>query len=86
MRHDLSIPEAVADPLIGQLRRADGISDQAFAKLLLAAADAYRASAILKIHHRRADVFYRTIGAGSLEAPVRSRVPEWSVQGAISEW
>lgn len=86
MRRELSIPEAVADPLIAQLRRADGISDQAFATFLLDAADAYRAGAISRLHRRRVDLFYKTIGAGLLDAPRSPAVNEWRFQGCTSDW
>ncbi|MBW6423617.1 hypothetical protein KX729_19340 [Rhizobium sp. XQZ8] len=86
MRRELSIPDAVADPLIAQLRRADGISDQAFAMFLLDAADAYRAGAISKLHRRRVDLFYKTIGAGLLDLPHAPKVTEWRFQGSTSEW
>ncbi len=86
MRREFSIPDAVADPLIAQLRRADGISDQAFATFLLDAADAYRVGAISKLHRRRVDLFYKTIGAGALEAPKRPIVAEWRFEGCASDW
>jgi len=86
MRKELSIPDAVADPLIAQLRRADGISDQAFATFLLDAADVYRTSAISKLHRRRVDLFYKTIGAGALEAPRIPVVTEWRFEGCVSDW
>jgi hypothetical protein len=86
MRRELSIPEAVADPLIAQLRRADGISDQAFATFLLDAADSHRVNAISKLHRRRADLFYKTIGAGTLDAPRTPAVREWRFEGCASDW
>ena len=86
MRREFTIGEAISDPLIAQLRRADGISDSAFARLLVDASDAYRATAILNLHRRRQDLFYQTIGAGGLVPLTQHRVPEWRLHGQVSDW
>ncbi|GGF77287.1 MULTISPECIES: hypothetical protein [Rhizobium] len=41
MKRDLTIEDVLSDPLIAQLRRADGISTPEFAQLLHAAAQIY---------------------------------------------
>ncbi len=43
MKRDLTIEDAVSDPLIAQLRRADGISTPEFTLLLRKAAELYGA-------------------------------------------
>jgi hypothetical protein len=41
MKRDLTIEDVLSDPLIAQLRRADGISTPEFARLLRGAAEIY---------------------------------------------
>lgn len=67
MDDELSIREAIDDPLIAQILMADGISAQGFASILAHSSEAYRATAIRRLHERRADLFYSMIGAGALE-------------------
>ncbi len=43
MKRDLTIEDVLSDPLIAQLRRADGISTPEFKRLLHTAADTYGA-------------------------------------------
>ena len=66
MQNELSIEDVIADPLIAQLRQADRVSTQDFVHLLATASDAYRAGRVARLHARRADFFYCTIGAGEL--------------------
>lgn len=67
MQKELSFDDIISDPLIGQLRQADGISTIDFARLMTRASETYRASRISRLHTQRADLFYRTIGAGELQ-------------------
>lgn len=66
MTIDLSLQETISDPLIGLMRRADGISTRRFVHLLTDAADAYQETALVRLHDSRIDHFYSTIGAGML--------------------
>ncbi len=89
MQKELSFDDLTSDPLIAQLRRADGISTPDFASLLFAASDAYRASEIARLNDRRADLFYRTIGAGGLQEDERVRslaIPGRQVENPIGCW
>lgn len=67
MNSDLSLQQAIADPLISLLRQADGVSTGRFANLLETAASAYEETALSRLHARRVDLFYRQIGAGGLD-------------------
>jgi hypothetical protein len=66
MQNELSIEDVISDPLIAQLRKADRVSTQDFISLLAKASAAYGAGSVANLHSRRADFFYRTIGAGEL--------------------
>jgi hypothetical protein len=66
MYSDLSFDELISDPLIAQLRKADGVSTPDFTRILLTAHESYRASKVRKLHKPHADQFYRAVGAGEL--------------------
>lgn len=84
MSRDLTLCQAVNDPLIALMRKADGVATPEFAKFLMAAADHYRVSDIDNLQKRRVDQFYRVIGAGEVEIrrPVRE-IPRTVVKGPI---
>ncbi|SFB58245.1 hypothetical protein SAMN03159496_05377 [Rhizobium sp. NFR07] len=69
MYSDLSFDEMISDPLIAQLRKADGVSTPDFTRILLSAHESYRAAKVRKMHKSHADQFYRAIGAGELMVP-----------------
>ena len=87
MSRDLTLCQAVHDPLIALMRKADGIETPEFAKFLMSAADHYRVTEIESLQRRRVDQFYRMIGAGDIHVapsrnPVRD-VPKHVVKGPI---
>jgi hypothetical protein len=86
MQNDLSLNDVINDPLIAQLRRADGMSTERFARLMICASDAYTASAIVKMHDKRVDLFYRGIGAGALDMAAQAKVEPWKLCGPVSSW
>jgi hypothetical protein len=69
MYSDLSFDDIISDPLIAQLRKADGVSTPDFNRILLSAHESYRASKVRKLHKPHADQFYRAVGAGELMVP-----------------
>jgi hypothetical protein len=69
MYSDLSFDDMISDPLIAQLRKADGVSTPDFNRILLSAHESYRASKVRKLHKPHADQFYRAVGAGELMVP-----------------
>ncbi len=87
MSRDLTLCQAVHDPLIALLRKADGIGTPEFAKFLMSAADHYRVTEIESLQRRRVDQFYRMLGAGDIHVrpkrePVRD-VHRHVVKGPI---
>lgn len=88
MHNELSFDDLTNDPLIAQLRQADGISTLDFASLLSKASRSYRQSEVARLHAKRADLFYRTIGAGDLEfkAERASEIQKWKMEGPIGRW
>ncbi len=68
MQRELTIDDVLSDPLIAQLRRADGISTPEFNELLLAASQAY---CVTKL--RKPRVAHRGDSASTL---IRSGVPD----------
>jgi hypothetical protein len=67
MRNELSLDDVLSDPLIAQLRQADGISAPDFARVLLTASESYRASKVRRLQKPHPDQFYRKVGAGELQ-------------------
>lgn len=87
MFRDLTLHQAIQDPLIAQMRKADGVCMEDFATFLMKAADHYRVSEIDALQRRRVDQFYRMIGAGDIDKrPLREparQVPKHVVKGPI---
>jgi hypothetical protein len=67
MYNDLSFDEMISDPLVAQLRKADGVSKTDFADLMQTASRTYRESRVKAVNASQADRFYRTVGAGQLQ-------------------
>ncbi|MGI2031661.1 hypothetical protein ACRQ1B_04630 [Rhizobium panacihumi] len=87
MFRDLTLHQAIQDPLIAQMRKADGIGMEEFATFMMKAADHYRVTEIESLQRRRVDQFYRMIGAGDIHVPppretVRD-MPKHMVKGPI---
>lgn len=87
MSRDLTLCQAVHDPLIALMRKADGIGTPEFATFLISAADHYRVSEFESLQRRRVDQFYRMIGAGDIHVPKPREpardVPKHVVKGPI---
>ncbi|MCB5202578.1 hypothetical protein LH464_08795 [Neorhizobium sp. T786] len=58
MPTDLTITEAISDPLIGQLLKADGMDKRSFAELLNNAAQEHLEQKLANLHEKRAEHFY----------------------------
>lgn len=63
MTTDLTVSEAVSDPLIALLRRADGVENAAFAALLREAARLQLDRRIDTLREKRASHFYKRLAA-----------------------
>ncbi|MBU1313314.1 MAG: hypothetical protein KJ947_07210 [Alphaproteobacteria bacterium] len=63
MEHDLSISEAVSDPLIALMLRADGMEPNAFAEMLSRAAREQLEQKISRLREERATRFYQVLSA-----------------------
>ncbi|HEX2146708.1 MAG TPA: hypothetical protein VHG11_03545 [Pseudorhizobium sp.] len=61
MSIDLTIKEALSDPLIGLMLKADGLNPQAFADLLDQAAEEQLQQRMSQLRENRADEFYRRL-------------------------
>ncbi|MGE7368145.1 hypothetical protein ACQKKX_03620 [Neorhizobium sp. NPDC001467] len=83
MFRDLTLHQAIQDPLIAQMRKADGIGMEEFATFLMKAADHYRVTELESLQRRRVDQFYRLIGAGDIHMPPPRDVPRHVVKGPI---
>jgi hypothetical protein len=63
MPTDLTIAEAITDPLIGLLLKADGLDRDSFAELLTTAARGNREQKLANLHQERAEHFYLRLAA-----------------------
>lgn len=63
MKHDLSISEAVSDPLIALMLRADGMEPNAFAEMLSQAARQQLDQKLSLLREERATRFYQVVYA-----------------------
>ncbi|TWF58539.1 hypothetical protein [Neorhizobium alkalisoli] len=86
MQNDLSITDVINDPLIAQLRHADGMSAERFARLMECASNAYTANALGKLHDHRVDMFYRGIGAGELDGAMPVKPDFQKMCCSASSW
>lgn len=63
MATDLTLNEAITDPLIGLLLKADGLDERSFAELLNAAARVHMERKLASLHEERAEHFYLRLAA-----------------------
>ncbi|HEV7437773.1 MAG TPA: hypothetical protein VGO22_23350 [Pseudorhizobium sp.] len=63
MSIDLTIKEAVTDPLIELLLKADGLNTQAFADLLGQAAEEQMRQKLAQLRETHAELFYQRLSA-----------------------
>lgn len=63
MKTDLTVAEAISDPLIDLMLRADGLDKAAFAELLDTAARAQLQQRLSNMQERRATDFYGRLAA-----------------------
>lgn len=70
MPTDLTVTEAITDPLIGLLLKADGLDRDSFAELLTTAARGHLEQKLANLHEERAEHFYLRLAAAE---PVDAR-------------